>query len=140
MQEQEPTLETSNPCLLLYTHNWLDSSLLQAIAHEIRKRSNVFRKCWMWCIAHIASTIERKAKRGVNATNQWKQNIGLRQGCSISLVLWALFARTGRFCTMIQSIFSLVFIHSTATRRNLPFFGSYKHVNIWYQRLCSRKF
>jgi len=41
---------------------------------------------------------------------------------------------------MTQSLFSLLFIHSTATRRNLVSFGSYKHVKIWYQRLCSRNF
>ena len=41
---------------------------------------------------------------------------------------------------MTQSIFSLLFIHSTATRRNWTSFGSYKHVNIWYQILCSRNF
>jgi len=42
--------------------------------------------------------------------------------------------------TMIQPIFSLLSIHGTATRRNLIFFGSNKHANVWYQRLSGRNF
>jgi len=56
--------------------------------------------------------------------------------------VWALRFYCGQtiFHIMAQSIFSLLFLHSTATRRNLTCFGSYKCINIWCQKLCSRNF
>jgi len=68
------------------------------------------------------------------------------QGCQSHLVLWAIFThldvtQARQFRPWWYSrYFHLLFLHSTATRRNLTFFGIYKHVNIWYHRLCSGNF
>ena len=70
----------------------------------------------------------------------------LGQGCQTNLVLWAIFThldftRARQICTWwYNRYFHLLFLHSTATRRNVTSFGIYKNVNIWYQRLCSRRF
>jgi len=49
------------------------------------------------------------------------------------------FTRADKFAHN-DTINILLFIHGNATPSNLISFGSYKHVNIWYQRLCSRNF